>query len=196
MFVLYAATTVFVGVAPAMTQQATAIQKNYTIALEDEFVVRRLHPPLLFDDKGKPRKPTAEDLRQMKGIDPKLKGYKAELSDLKPGHGVVVTLARAKASASKAKGDRGGKSDSNDGSRSRKPTYTILGEYTGRLVRPPGKPKTKDGKEDPNAKATMVVGFASLLLPGQQAPAPRDKVRVPPTVFAVRIMIVAEPPEP
>src|SRR5262249_16840460 len=152
-------------------------------------------PPLMFDDKGKPRKPTAEELKKLKGTDPKLKGYKAELGDLKAGQVVVVTLAKAKASAPKAKGDRGGESSGDGEAKSSKPAYTIVGEYTGKLVRPPGpKAKPKDRKEDPEAKQNIVVGLESLRLPGQPAPAPRDKVRLPPTIFAVRIMIVKGPP--
>src|ERR1700730_16208037 len=82
---LHAAVTALVSVTPAMAQQVTTVQKNYTIAIDDDLVVRRLQPHPIFDEKGKPRKPTAAELKEMKGTDPKLKGYKAERSDLKPG---------------------------------------------------------------------------------------------------------------
>ena len=133
----------------------------------------------------------------MKGTDPKEKGYQAEKGDLKPGQVVVVTFAQVKEkAAAKDKGDTDGKSGVTDSTQSKKPTYTILGEYTGKLVRPPaGKPKTKDGKEEPDAKENIVAGFEALRLPGQPAPAPRDKTRLPPTIMAVRILIVAESPE-
>jgi hypothetical protein len=189
LIVLYAAATVLVSGAPAMARQVTRILRNYTIVIDDDLVVRRLHPLPMFDEKGKPKRPTAEELRKMKGTDPKLKGYMAERADLKPGQVVVVTLARAKASASKAKADSG---ESGSG-KSKKPAYTIVGEYTGRLVRAPvsnANPKVgKDGQEE---KASVVVGFDSLRLPGQPAPAPRDKTRLPPTIFVLRIMIVAD----
>jgi hypothetical protein len=183
-----AAAAVLVCASPALSQQITTVQRNYTIAVDDEVVVRRLHPPPVLDDKGKPRKPTAEELKKMKGTDPKAKGYQAEKGDLKVGQEVVVTLGQVKEKAV-------GKSGDTDSTKSKKP-YTILGEYTGKLVRPPaGKPKTKEGKEDPEAKESIVAGFESLRLPGQPAPAPRDKTRLPSTIIAVRIMIVSEAPE-
>jgi hypothetical protein len=187
---------VFVSVALVMAQQVTTVQKNYTITSDDELVVRRLHPAPLFDDKGKPRKPTAAELKEMKGTDPKLKGYKAERTDLKPGQIVVVTLAQAKASAPNANGGGGGKSSEKSSAKATKPAYKILGDYTGKVVRAPvlkAKAKAKDDKENKEEKPNIVVGFESLRLPGQPAPAPRDKTRLPPTIFAVRIMIVSEP---
>ena len=56
--------------------------KNVDLAPADEMIIRRSNPPVLFDDKGKPRKPSAKELKEMKG-DGNLPGYMAEASDLK-----------------------------------------------------------------------------------------------------------------
>src|SRR5262245_53295686 len=47
----------------------------------DDMIVRRLDPPIYYDN-GKPRKPTAKELKEAKG-EGNLPGYQAELSDLK-----------------------------------------------------------------------------------------------------------------
>jgi hypothetical protein len=180
---------------PAVAQQLTTVQKNYTIVVDDDLVVRRLHPLPMFDDKGKPKKPTVEELRKLKGPDPKLKGYQAERADLKPGQIVVVTLAQTKHFAADATRGIDGKS-SESGLGSRKPAYKIVGEYAGKLMRPPvPRVESKAREEDKAARETIVVGFESLRLPGQPAPAPRDKTRLPPTILVVRIMIVSESPD-
>lgn len=206
--IMLAAIAVGIVVArPAVSQQksrrsqpqVSSTQRNYTISIDDDLVVRRLHPLPMFDDKGKLRKPTAAELREMKGSDPKLKGYKAELSDLKPGQVISVTLAQTKSSAaSKAKADTSAKSTENSGStKPKKAAYTVLGDYSGKLVRLPegAKEKPKDGKDSQDTKDSIVVAFESLRLSGQPAPAPRDKERLPGSIFVVRIMIVAESPD-
>ncbi|MGH7170150.1 MAG: hypothetical protein ACRELF_01360 [Gemmataceae bacterium] len=59
----------------------------------DDVKVRMVQPPPAFDDKGNPKRYTRKELRELKG-DPKLPGYPAEFSDLKPGQYVQVTLVR------------------------------------------------------------------------------------------------------
>jgi hypothetical protein len=188
---LHAAATLLVGVAPAPAQQVTTMQKNYTIVIDDDVVVRRLHPGPIFDGKGKPRKPTAAELKEMKGNDPKLKGYKAELSNLKAGQVVTVTIARAPL---KTTGDSRRRTGDDDSSKPKKPAYKVLGEYTAKLVRAPAgaRVKPEDGKKDKDEKDNIVVGFTDLRLPGQPLPAPRDKTRLPPTLVVVRIIIIVE----
>lgn len=61
----------------------------------DDVNVRRPKPPAAFDDKGNPKRYTRKELRELKG-DPKLPGFPAEFSDLKPGQYVQVVLVRKK----------------------------------------------------------------------------------------------------
>jgi hypothetical protein len=59
----------------------------------DEMIVRRRHPPVMFDAKGKPRKPTAKELKELKG-EGNLPGYMAEASDLKANQTVTLYLQK------------------------------------------------------------------------------------------------------
>jgi hypothetical protein len=63
--------------------------KNVDLAQADEMIVRRANPPVMVDDKGKQRKPTAKELKEMKG-EGNLPGYIAEPSDLKTNQIVTV----------------------------------------------------------------------------------------------------------
>jgi hypothetical protein len=68
---------------------------DYELATVEDAVVRTLRPRELLDEKGKTRKPTREELKELKG-DPKLPGYKAEFSDLAQEQVIRVHLVRKK----------------------------------------------------------------------------------------------------
>ena len=74
--------------------------KNVDLAPADEMIVRRKTLPVLFDDKGKPRKPTGKELKEMKG-EGNLPGYMAEASDLKANQLVTVYYQTKKKPAKK-----------------------------------------------------------------------------------------------
>jgi hypothetical protein len=59
----------------------------------DDIKVRLLQPPEAFDDKGNPKKYTAQELKELKGPD-NLPGYTGTLDDVKANQLVLVTLAR------------------------------------------------------------------------------------------------------
>ncbi|HWG46263.1 MAG TPA: hypothetical protein VN688_26110 [Gemmataceae bacterium] len=61
----------------------------------DDVKVRMLNPPPQFDDKGRIKRYTRKELRELKGED-KSPGYPAEFSDLKPEQYVQVTLVKKK----------------------------------------------------------------------------------------------------
>lgn len=70
----------------------------------DDVKVRKPNPPPQFDSKGRVKKRyTRKELRELKG-DPKLPGFPAEFSDLKPGQYVQVTLVRKKGRPRRVKG--------------------------------------------------------------------------------------------
>jgi hypothetical protein len=66
--------------------------KQVEMQANDDLKVRMLNPPVDFDLKGKPRKYTSKELRDMKGPDTKLPGYTAEFDDIKPGQIVKLYL--------------------------------------------------------------------------------------------------------
>jgi hypothetical protein len=70
--------------------------QNLDLQAVDEVQVRVLQLPPAFDDKGKPRKRTAAEEKELKGPDPKLPGYTASFSQLKPGQVVEITMGKGK----------------------------------------------------------------------------------------------------
>lgn len=95
------------GVLNAQSQMAQAAAQIYEIATEDREVewtaaddlkVRMYNPPPQFDDKGRVKRYTPKELRELKGND-KLPGYPAEFSDIKSGQIVQVTLLQKKGGA-------------------------------------------------------------------------------------------------
>jgi hypothetical protein len=58
--------------------------------------VRLARPPEQFDDKGKVKRYTAKELKELKGPDPKLPGYQATFSDVREGQIVTVNLVKKK----------------------------------------------------------------------------------------------------
>jgi hypothetical protein len=61
----------------------------------DDVKVRIPQPPVAFDDDGKIKKPTAEELKKLKG-DSSLPGYQGDFSSLRSGQMVTITLMRKK----------------------------------------------------------------------------------------------------
>lgn len=68
----------------------------------DNLVIRRMQLPLAFDERGKPRRHTDAELKQLKGPDPKQPGYQGEFDNLKPGQAVLVTLFQRKDTSKKS----------------------------------------------------------------------------------------------
>jgi hypothetical protein len=77
--------------------------KDVEVQAIDDVVVRLSYPKPDFDDKGRPKKFTKAELKELKG-DSKLPGYKAEFGDVQTDQIVQITVVRKKgAPASKAK---------------------------------------------------------------------------------------------
>jgi len=81
--------------------------KDFNIELSGKVEFRVSNPSFLaglqFDDMGNPKKFTAEELKELKGKENK-PGYKATSTDVKPGAGVIVTLAKDKEAENKLRG--------------------------------------------------------------------------------------------
>jgi hypothetical protein len=68
-------------------------QHDVPVQFGEELKVRLTQPPQAFDDKGNPRKYTAEELKALKG-DENLVGYRGALQDLRTNQLVRVYLVR------------------------------------------------------------------------------------------------------
>ncbi len=68
----------------------------------DDVVVRVAQPPANFDEKGKIKKYTKKELRELKG-DPKLPGYQGEFSNLRQNQIVQISLVKRKEAAMAAR---------------------------------------------------------------------------------------------
>ena len=62
----------------------------------DEAKIRVSNPPHKFDDKGKVVLPSPAELKELKGDDARIPGYKAELGDVRVNQIVQVVLVRKK----------------------------------------------------------------------------------------------------
>jgi hypothetical protein len=72
--------------------------ENHDIEFQpaDELVVRWRNLPVVLDDKGKPKKLTDKEKKDLKGDNPKLPGYNASKEDLKNDQLVTVFLVKKK----------------------------------------------------------------------------------------------------
>jgi hypothetical protein len=70
--------------------------KDYSFKSTDKVVVRLQDLPMEFDEKGFPKKYTPDELKQLKGPDPKQPGYAADFDKLKAGQTVRLTLVKPK----------------------------------------------------------------------------------------------------
>jgi hypothetical protein len=73
-------------------------QKDITLPVSENLVLRVLQPPSGFDDKGNIKQYTAQELRELKGPG-NLPGYRGDQVALRPGQVVKLYLAPPKAAA-------------------------------------------------------------------------------------------------
>ena len=122
------------------------------VKLDEGVKVRFLRAPAAYDDKGHFRKRTAEELKELKGPDPKLPGYTADLGDLKNGQTVVVRLGKVQ--------------PGKDGKAQLRPAGTLAGQVVGQ-ERPQakGKGKKASGQEDDGHTLLLRVSTRGGRLP-------------------------------
>jgi hypothetical protein len=82
--------------AQATLYQMQSMTKDVELQTAEDVKVRLAQPPQTFDDKGKVKRYTAKELKELRGPDPKVPGYNAEFSDLREGQVVNVTLVKKK----------------------------------------------------------------------------------------------------
>jgi hypothetical protein len=70
--------------------------KDYEFKSTDKVIIRLQDLPMEFDEKGFPKKYNADELKQLKGPDPKQPGYAADFDKLKAGQTVRLSLVKPK----------------------------------------------------------------------------------------------------
>src|SRR5262249_22796614 len=70
--------------------------QNVEFVLNDDTKVRTSSPPVEYDDNGKPKKYTPEELKKLKGPDSKLPGYTGDINNLAKDQIVTLYLAKVK----------------------------------------------------------------------------------------------------
>jgi len=94
--------------AEAQIYQLATTTKDVEWQATDEVKVRMMNPPAQFDDKGRIKKYTRKELKELKGEDTKSPGYPGEFSDIKQDQIVQVTIVKKK-DAPRTPGKRKGK---------------------------------------------------------------------------------------
>ena len=89
------------GIRPP-TLRIENIRRQFVLEVSDDVAVRVLQLPLQFDEMGQPRKYTAEEIRQMRGVNHRLPGYKSDYDSLKAGQIVRVSFRPVQAPARSA----------------------------------------------------------------------------------------------
>ena len=77
---------------PKQKSLVPAKMEDIELPLKDDVKIRQANPPEAFDDKGRPKKYTVKELKELKGDDLKTPGYPADFSDLINQSIVNVTL--------------------------------------------------------------------------------------------------------
>jgi hypothetical protein len=114
---------------------------DYELDPTPDLIVRLLNPPVQYDDKGNIKKYIAAELKELKGDNPKLIGYKGDTNDLTTGAEVrvyVVKEAPPPKETDKKDAPKADKPDKPDtATKSEKPDpskYVEVGELTGQLT--------------------------------------------------------------
>jgi hypothetical protein len=72
------------------------VTKEVEVQALDEVVVRTARPREQFDEKGRVKKFTKAEMKELKGPDPKVPGYKAEFGDVTADQVLQCTIVRKK----------------------------------------------------------------------------------------------------
>ena len=115
--------------------------------IADDVRVRAKKIPRAFNERGEPRRLTPNELKDLRGNDPKVPGYAAEYSDLKPGQLVVIYLARKKLGKDAVKSKDAQIDAVNE------ETWVPAGQLSGRLAIVEGPEFAKAPKIPPKGKA-------------------------------------------
>src|SRR5260370_22742947 len=96
------------------TARLYSSQKDIDVNATDDVKVRMANPTPKYDEKGKLIPYTKDELKELKGDDPKAVGYKAEFSDLRAEQAVSLVLMKKKGTAKLPKPEPGKEGDKAD----------------------------------------------------------------------------------
>jgi len=107
--------------------QVGQVLRDVELQPSDDMKVRILQPPADFDEKGRPKRYTAKELKEMKGNDPKLPGYTADFESLKADQIVKIYLGTRKEAKAppRPKGRKKGK-EAEEAETEHKPEITMV----------------------------------------------------------------------
>jgi hypothetical protein len=117
----------------------TTAHVDFELETDGDTIIRTEVLAEQYDDKGKPKKFTKEELKELKG-DPKLPGYKAEYGDVKQGEIVKVVFAKPKEADKKDDTDKK-KDDKDKKDKKNKPAELNAHELIGKVTRVEGTTK-------------------------------------------------------
>jgi hypothetical protein len=92
--------------AEAQIYEVATTTKEVEWSAADDVKVRNSNPPARFDEKGRVKRYTAKELKELRGND-KLPGFPAEFSDVKTGQIVQITLLQKKITTRPKRGKDG-----------------------------------------------------------------------------------------
>jgi hypothetical protein len=172
----------------ATAQRIRVVTTRVEIRLADDAMIRWQQAPMQFDARGKPIKPTAEQMKALKG-DSNQPGYAAEVSDLKQGQIVKVYLGKRKLPNGQTTGEAGAE---------KKVHWTAAADITGRVVglpgdRPAPKGNSKASREQAkDTEPTLAIAVDDVLLTRFKVARNQGKVALGPDVFARKLMILQD----
>jgi hypothetical protein len=111
--------------AQANLQKVEEKSQDVNMQMHDDMVVRTLNLPAFFDDKGNPRKPTDDELKELQQP-PGTPGFKATITDIQNGQTVQVAIGHKKGEATAPKPPAGSGSGSSSAPPPPPPQIAIL----------------------------------------------------------------------
>lgn len=82
-----------------VVNRPTVTRKQYILDVADDVQVRAMQLPMQFDDMGKPKKYTSEEIKELRGTNARLPGYKRDYDSLRPGQIVTVSFRQVQPAA-------------------------------------------------------------------------------------------------
>lgn len=158
--------------------KAVTTTYEYSLTAAEAVKVRVMEPPFDFDDKGRVKQYTPEELKTLKGDDPadqKLTGYKGRFSDLKVGDVVQISFShpRVVAAKNKEEGDN------------RRIEWTAAGQLQGTVL------KLNDGDaKELTVKVTVTSWQQPGVTPVKPALPAGNKITIPPAERQATVIVI------
>ncbi len=141
------------------------VHVDFTVTFNtDVGKVRTIDPPQEYDEKGYLKKPTADELKKLKGDEPaekKMIGYKSDYSELQVGDIVQVAVSVHKNAESKKDSE---KVAAEDGKETKPPKWVVAGHLLGKIT------KIENSNSESAPKVTVQVTGSQVIQPRPARP--------------------------